>query len=89
LVNKERISDICDELNLQSVVFYRWQEEFFEGGHVVFERSKKELPQRKITELQEKLSYKDGVIAELAASYVAEKKEMGRPERKVGMFGGS
>ena len=29
LLNKEPISKLCDELDLQPTVFYRWQKEFF------------------------------------------------------------
>jgi hypothetical protein len=32
LLDKEPISKVCDELGLQSTVFYRWQKEFFENG---------------------------------------------------------
>jgi hypothetical protein len=29
LLEKEPISNLCDELGLQPTVFYRWQKEFF------------------------------------------------------------
>ena len=32
LLDKEPISNLCDELGLQPTVFYRWQKEFFENG---------------------------------------------------------
>jgi transposase-like protein len=32
LLEKEPISNLCDELGLQPTVFYRWQKEFFENG---------------------------------------------------------
>lgn len=32
LVNGERISDICDEININPNMYYRWQKIFFENG---------------------------------------------------------
>jgi putative transposase len=37
LIEKEAISKICEENRLQPKLFYRWQQEFFERGQVVFE----------------------------------------------------
>ena len=34
LVDKVAVSDLCDELDLQPRVFYRWQQEFFERGRL-------------------------------------------------------
>ena len=34
LVDQVPVSDLCDELNLQPRLFYRWQQEFFEKGAV-------------------------------------------------------
>ena len=34
LLEKEPISKLCDEVGLQPTVFYRWQKEFFENGHL-------------------------------------------------------
>jgi transposase len=36
LREKERVSDLCEELGLQSTVFCRWQKEFFENGAAAF-----------------------------------------------------
>ena len=38
LVEGVPISDLCDELELQPTVFYRWQKEFFENGAAAFEQ---------------------------------------------------
>ena len=40
LLEKEPISDLCDELGLQPTVFYRWQKEFFENGAAAFEQKR-------------------------------------------------
>src|SRR5262245_20191920 len=38
LLEKEPISKLCDEVELQPTVFYRWQKEFFENGAAAFEQ---------------------------------------------------
>src|SRR5215468_2782209 len=40
LLEKERISKLCDELGLQPTVFNRWQKEFFENGSAAFEQKR-------------------------------------------------
>jgi transposase len=37
LVDKKPVSDLCDQHGLQPSQFYRWQQEFFERGRMVFE----------------------------------------------------
>ncbi|KAF0249717.1 MAG: transposase [bacterium] len=37
LIEKVAISKICEENRLQPKLFYRWQQEFFERGSMVFE----------------------------------------------------
>jgi transposase len=32
LLDQIPVSDLCEEMNLQPTVFYRWQKEFFENG---------------------------------------------------------
>ena len=34
LLDKEPSSKLCDEAGLQPTVFYHWQKEFFENGHL-------------------------------------------------------
>jgi len=75
-------SDLCDEYNLHPTQFYRWQKTFFEHGAAAFEsqsRSQEQSAERKITALEEKLSKKDEVIAEIMESHVALKKKLGLP----------
>jgi transposase-like protein len=38
LLEKEPIFKLCDELDLQPTVFYRWQKEFFENGAPALEQ---------------------------------------------------
>jgi len=58
LVDKKPISDLCDQHGIQPSQFYRWQQEFFERGSLVFE-TRGEKPslalERKVTALEEKL----------------------------------
>ena len=81
LVDKVPVSELCDELGLNPTQLYRWQKEFFENGHQVFENGKdgksKKL-ERENSELREKLAGKDEVIAEIMESHVALKKKLCR-----------
>ena len=38
LMNDEKASDICDDIQIAPVLFYRCQKEFFEHGFKAFER---------------------------------------------------
>jgi len=83
LVEKEAVSEICDRLDLQPTVLYRWLKEFFDNGAAAFEHepngSKKQeaKQQRRIEKLEEKLRKKDEVMAELLEEYVIVKKSLG------------
>jgi len=81
LLEGRPVSDTCDEHGINPNLFYRWQKEFFEGGHVVFERQGSDPAARKaekeIRKLTDKLQAKDSVLAELMAEYVSVKKKLG------------
>ena len=74
------VSDLCDEYRLQPTVFYAWQRQLFENGGVVFER-RTEGPARQLTRqvsnLEEKLTTKNEVLAELMEEHLRLKKELG------------
>ncbi len=84
LIEKEPVSDICDRHGLAPNVFYRWQKMFFENGAAAFAQSDvrgtdngvKKL-ERHIAQLKSKLANKDEVIAEIMASHVQLKKNLG------------
>jgi hypothetical protein len=65
---------------LQPTVFYAWQRQLFENGGVVFER-RTEGPARQLTRqvsnLEEKLTTKNEVLAELMEEHLRLKKELG------------
>jgi transposase-like protein len=73
LPGKEPISKLCDELDLQPTVFYRWQKDF-ENGVAAFEQkrpSNHSADQERIACLEKKIQTKDEVLAELMAVHVA------------------
>ena len=83
LIEKEAVSAICDRLNLQPTVFYRWLKEFFDNGAAAFEHaangSKKhqDKQQRRIEKLEDKLQKKNEVLAELMEEHLILKKSFG------------
>ena len=84
LLEKTPVSDLCDELGIAPNLFYRWQKEFFENGHVAFESDRKskvleDAKQRKIEQLEAKLHRKNEVLSELMEEHTQLKKELGEP----------
>ena len=82
LLDKVSVSDLCEELDLQPTVFYRWQKEFFENGAAAFQPQERphrqvEEKQKRIEFLEKKAQTKDEVLAELLAEHVALKKSLG------------
>ena len=74
------LSDLCDENSISPTLFYRWQKEFFENGEAAFERktdTQRKNLEKKISKLEEKISYKDGVIAEIVEAHIQLKKNLG------------
>ena len=80
LVDKVPISDICDKHGIKPAMFYRWQKEFFDNGAAAFEK-RSNVVEKKLARqneaLKEKISYKDGVIAEVIEAHIALKKSLG------------
>ena len=76
LLEQVPVSDLCDEQGIHPTVFYRWQKQLFENGPAAFERHKDPTAPltRRITQLEEKLSTKNEVIAELLEEQVKAKK---------------
>lgn len=76
------VSTICDELDIAPTLFYRWQKELFENGHVVFENGRKakaveDAKDEKIQKLEAKLQRKNEVMAELMEAHTQSKKNNG------------
>ncbi|MFZ5515373.1 MAG: transposase, partial [Candidatus Zhuqueibacterota bacterium] len=74
LLDHKPVSDICDTYQLQPVLFYQWQKQFFEQGHLAFARAERDTSHKTISQLEQKLSQKNEVLAELMGEHVALKK---------------
>jgi len=82
LVDKVPISDLCDELGLYPNQVYGWLKEFFENGHLPFDNGRKsksveDARERKIEQLEAKLTRKNEVMAELMEAHTELKKSLG------------
>ncbi len=81
MVKKEPVSEICEELGVQPSTFYLWQNELFLRGADLFDNKpgpkKTDNSEKKIEQMEQKLSKKDEVIAELLEEHVALKKSLG------------
>ena len=82
LVDKVPISDLCDELGLYPNQVYGWLKEFFENGHLAFDNGRKskaveDAKDRKIDQLEAKLTRKNEVMAELMEAHTELKKSLG------------
>ncbi len=74
------VSDVCDKYGIYPTLFYKWQKEFFENGAEAFRKKddwKERKLEKKIMELEEKLSKKNEVVSELMEEHVALKKSLG------------
>jgi transposase len=77
LLERKAVSDICDAHELQPVQFYIWQKQFFEHGHQAFTRHTKDTSHKTISKLEQKISQKNEVLAELMGEHVTLKKKLG------------
>jgi transposase-like protein len=82
LLEKVPISDLCDELDLFPNQLYAWLKDLFENGHRAFDnpRNAKALDSAKdltIQKLQDKLTRKNEVLAQLLEEHTLLKKELG------------
>ena len=80
LVDKEPVSQICDELGLHPTMFYKWQKQFFENGAAAFENNRRpavDPRDARIGKLEGKLQQKNEVLSELMEEHVKLKKELG------------
>src|SRR6266480_4873554 len=82
LLVKVSIADLCDELQLYPNQVHTWLREFLENGHAAFENGRKskaveDAKDRKIEQLEAKLTRKNEVMAELMEAHTVLKKELG------------
>ena len=67
LLEKTPVSDICDQFDLQPVVFYSWQKQFLEHGTRAFASRKDgtvRTLEKQVSQLSAKLRKKDEVMFE-------------------------
>ena len=82
LIDKVPISYLCDELHIYPNQLYGWLKEFFENGHAAFDNGRKpkaveDAKERKIQQLEAKLTRKNEVMAELMEAHTELKKSLG------------
>lgn len=80
LIEKVKVSTICDELKIHPNQYYEWQRSFFENGEAAFKKdTNKELQksEEQIKELEDVIIHKDSVIAEIISDNIALKKLRG------------
>ena len=80
LIEKESVADLCDKYGMAPSAYYRWQQQFFEGGAKAFEGIKETAVvrlQEEVAQLEEKLARKDEVLGEVMEEYVTLKKGVG------------
>lgn len=85
LVDKEPVSDLCDEYKLQPSLVYTWLRQLLENASLALQTpnrrgggpSPESQLEQKIEKLEAKLAKKDEVIAEISEEFVALKKELG------------
>jgi len=81
LLEKVPVADLCEEYQLQPSIFYQWQKQFFEHGAAAFGKEKPQpaarAAERRIAELEAKLTRKHEVLSELMEEHIALKKELG------------
>ena len=80
LLEREPVSDVCDEYGRQPTVFYRWQKQLVQQGGVVFQHTRDtemRRLRREVARMEEKLVKKNEVLGELMEEYVGLKKELG------------
>ena len=81
LVDKVPVSQICEDNDLQPSVFYDWLRQLMERAPAALAAprtsSREQQLEQKVAALEQKLTRKDGIIAEISEEYVKLKKELG------------
>lgn len=81
LIEGIEVSVLCDQYDIQPTLFYAWQRTFFENGEAAFAGRKGKraegAAEKKLRALEEKLTTKNEVLAELMEEHVALKKSLG------------
>ena len=74
LIDKAPVSSLCEKHQVKPSLFYKWQNDLFGNGDVVFKNAKADKLhshyQKQVLTLQKKLANKNEVLAELMQDYV-------------------
>ena len=77
LIDREPISDLCEEHGFHPTMFYRWQKELFDSGLLsspLKQNSRESKLEQQIVKLEEKLQKKNEVVSELLEEHLQLKK---------------
>lgn len=80
LVERVPLADLCNEYQLQPMVFYGWLKQFFENGSAVFgsdERSERRREEQRNQQVEEKRTRKSDIFSELMAEHIKLTSEYG------------
>ena len=78
LVEKAPVSDLCDQHGLHPTVYHRWMKEFFENAAFQKQRdTQTKNLEKKVAQLEGKLTQKNEVLSELMEEHVKLKKSLG------------
>ena len=80
LVDKEAVSDVCEQYQIKPNMFYRWLAEFKGNAAAAFRKPdvrKTKAEQRKVLQLESALKKKDSIIAYVTTELMESKKKNG------------
>jgi transposase-like protein len=81
LIDKISVSVICEENHIKPSLFYKWQNELFKNGNLIFENNKSSninnKYQKQIEFLKNKLNNKNEILSELMEEHINLKKGFG------------
>jgi len=83
LLDRESITDLCQEFGISPAEVRRWRDQFFESAEAAFERNQEREPnavERRIQTIEQKLQMASKVLGELRENLVQLKKESGQYE---------
>lgn len=89
LLEKEKLSSLCDEFGVTLKTYYNWQQKLFDHATEILKskpsgRSPVSTQEERIKELEAKLVHKDQVLAEAVEALVLAKKHSGETSPNVG-----
>jgi len=82
LVDGLSVSKLCDDHDITPSLFYKWQQELFSQGDIIFSSSGKDKKHasrltEKVSALEKKLTLKNEVLSELMEEHLRLKKNIG------------